>query len=92
MLRPIITDSIWKKFEPIFSSAKLKRGKDDRMFLEAICWVMRTGSPWSSLPREFGPWKTAYNRYVRSINSDYLRQILSDLKQIERSKHLHNYN
>ncbi len=92
MMKLIITDSIWKKFEPIFNSSKVKKGKDDRMFLEAVCWVMRTGSPWSSLPREFGPWKTAYNRYVRSIKSDYLRQILSDLKQIERVRSLHHYN
>lgn len=90
MMKPIISDSIWKKFEPIFNSSKVKKGKDDRMFLEAVCWVMRTGSPWSSLPREFGPWKTAYNRYVRSIKSDYLRQILSDLKKIERVKSLHH--
>ncbi len=92
MIKPIITDSIWKKFEPIFNSSKVKKGKDDRMFLEAVCWVMRTGCPWSSLPREFGPWKTAYNRYTRSIKSNYLRQILSDLKKIERSKRLHQYH
>lgn len=92
MIKPIITDSIWKKFAPIFNGSKVKKGKDDRMFLEAVCWVMRTGSPWSSLPREFGPWKTAYNRYVRSIKSDYLRQVLSDLKAIERSRSLHQYH
>jgi transposase len=90
-MKPIISDSIWKKFEPFFNS-RVKKGKDDRMFLEAVCWVMRTGFPWSSLPREFGPWKTAYNRYVRSIKSDYLRQILSDLKKIERVRSLHFYN
>jgi transposase len=91
-MKPIITDSVWRKFEPIFMNCKLKRGKDDRNFLEAVCWVMRTGCPWSSLPREFGPWKTAYNRYVRSIKGNYLRQILSDLKEIEKVKRMHNYS
>ncbi len=92
MIKPIITDSIWKKFEPILNDSKVKKGKNDRMFLEAVCWVMRTGSPWSSLPRELGPWKTAYNRYVRSIKSNYLKQILNDLKAIGKSKSLHHYH
>jgi transposase len=91
-MKPIITDAIWQKIEPLFTGSKIKRGKDDRKFLEAVCWVMRTGSSWSNLPREFGPWKTVYNRYIRSINNDYLKQILHNLKKIERSKSVEMYN
>ena len=90
MLKPLITDYVWKKLEPNFITSKYKRGKDDRNFLEAVCWVMRTGSPWSNLPREFGPWKTAYNRYMRSIKNDQLKRILNDLKKIENARKLHS--
>lgn len=35
--------------------------------VEAICWVMRTGSPWRDLPPVFGPWGSVYTRWRRWI-------------------------
>jgi len=40
-----------------------RRGQDDRNFVEAVIWFMRTGVPWRDLPGEFGSWKTVFNRY-----------------------------
>ncbi|MBE7527861.1 MAG: transposase [Burkholderiales bacterium] len=28
--------------------------KDNRRFVEAVLWIMRTGSPWRDLPEELG--------------------------------------
>ena len=39
--------------------------RDNRLFVEAVLWVARTGSPWRDLPRRFGKWYTAYTRYRR---------------------------
>lgn len=36
--------------------------KDDRLVLEGILWIMRTGAPWRDLPPEFGRWKTIHWR------------------------------
>ncbi|GAN77167.1 transposase [Acidisphaera rubrifaciens HS-AP3] len=33
--------------------------------LSAIFWVLRSGSPWRDLPERYGPYTTAYNRFVR---------------------------
>ena len=41
------------------------KGADDRRFLEAVLWVLRTGAPWRDLPTELGKWSTAYRRYRR---------------------------
>jgi transposase len=27
--------------------------------------VLRTGAPWCEIPKEYGPWKTAYNNFLR---------------------------
>lgn len=36
---------------------------NDRRFVEAVLWILRTGAPWRDLPSEFGPWKTVFNGF-----------------------------
>ena len=40
-------------------------GRDNRLFIEAVFWIVRTGSPWRSLPPHFGKWYTNYTRFRR---------------------------
>ncbi|CAN3993300.1 transposase [Methylocystis bryophila] len=40
-------------------------GRDNRLFVEAVFWIARTGSPWRALPPHFGKWYTNYTRYRR---------------------------
>ena len=30
---------------------------DNRRFVDAVCWVLRTGAPWRDLPPDYGDWK-----------------------------------
>ena len=40
-------------------------GRDNRMFMEAVLWIVRTGSPWRDLPDVFGSWNSAFRRFSR---------------------------
>ena len=42
-----------------------RHGRDNRMFMEAVLWVVRTGSSWRKLPPQFGHWYTAFARFHR---------------------------
>lgn len=54
--------------EALFIAGKLgdvgASGKDNRLFLEAVLWIVRTGSPWRDLPSELGNWHTTYTRFI----------------------------
>jgi transposase len=56
-------------------------GRDNRLFLEAVFWVIRTGSPWRSLPPQFGKWYTAYTRYHRWDRKGVWENVIAALGQ-----------
>ncbi len=37
----------------------------DRLFLNAVLWVGKTGAPWRDLPDRFGPWNSVWRRFDR---------------------------
>ena len=49
----------------------------DRLFIDAVIYVARTGIPWRDLPGQFGKWKTVYNRFRRWALNGHWEQIFS---------------
>ena len=61
-----LTDYEWRVIKPLLPNKP--RGVprvDDRRVLNAIFWVLRSGSPWRDLPERYGPSTTVYNRFNR---------------------------
>lgn len=81
MERQTITDEIWEKIKPLLPAPKGRHGKNNRLFLEAVYWIIRVGSPWRDLPKNFGPWTTVYNRYSRWVKKGHLEEILEFFKK-----------
>ena len=78
MDRFVLTDAQWAKIEPHClgkPSDPGRSGKDNRLFLEAVLWIARTGSPWRDLPAVFGNWSTAYTRYRDWVKAGVFKRI-----------------
>ena len=66
MHRYDLTEFEWRVIDPLLPNKP--RGVprvDDRLVLNGIFWVLRSGSPWRDLPERYGPYTTCYNRFRR---------------------------
>ena len=89
MDRDVLIDAQWVKMEP-HCLGKLsdpgRSGRNNRLFMEAVLWIARTGSPWRDLPERFGNWSTAFRRFRDWREADVFRRIfdaLSDEPDLE---------
>jgi transposase len=81
MSRMVIDDGMWERLSKFLPKPKGCHGKDDRLFMEAISWMLRTGAAWRDLPEEYGNWKSVYNRYNIWSKKGYITAILAELKK-----------
>jgi transposase len=78
MERFVLTDAQWAKMEPHCLGKRGdpgRSGTDNRRFLEAVLWIVRTGSPWRDLPALFGNWSTVYTRFRDWVAADVFARI-----------------
>jgi transposase len=68
-VRLLLTDEAWAAIAPILATLKSRAGSppvlSERLFLEAVLSLARTGTPWRDLPEAFGRWDAVYNRFRR---------------------------
>jgi putative transposase len=63
-----------------------RSGTDNRLFVEAVLWLARTGSPWRDLPGVFGKANSVFVRFSRWSKSgvwDRLFAAMSDAPDFE---------
>ncbi len=78
MDRFILTDAQWKKMEPVCLGKPTDPGRtggNNRLFVEAVLWIARTGSPWRDLPLLFGKWNTVFKRFRDWVKADVFKRL-----------------
>ena len=84
MSRKILRDDQWDRVKELLPGKATDRGvtaKNNRLFLEAVLWIARTGSPWRDLPEEFGHWHRVYVRYNRWSKKGVWEEIFEALSE-----------
>jgi putative transposase len=67
-VRLILRDDQWERMAPHLPGKVGDPGRsaaDNRLFVEAALWLVRTGSPWRDLPKTFGNWNSVFVRFSR---------------------------
>jgi transposase len=83
-VRLMLTDEAWAEIAPILATIKSRAGSppalSDRLFIEAVLYLARTGVPWRDLPAAFGHWDAVYNRFRRWETRGIWRQLWERLQ------------
>lgn len=77
-----ITDDMWKRLEPHLPGQRGQWGgiaKDNRQFINAVFWILRTGSPWRDLPPDYGDWKNTHRRFTRWRDKGIWEKLLNEI-------------
>jgi transposase len=50
--------------------------QDNRLFINAVRWIAKTGAPWRDWPGRFGPWGSARKRFDRRAKEGVWERVL----------------
>ena len=82
-----LTDEQWAligPFLPTLARRKDRRGrpwKENRIVLNGILWILRTGAPWADLPDRYPSYQTCHRRFQHWVRAGLLRSLLEILAQ-----------
>ncbi|QDA35734.1 IS5 family transposase (plasmid) [Paracoccus liaowanqingii] len=85
LTRRALTDAQWAIIEPFCLGKRSdpgQTGRDPRLFVEAVLWIVRTGAQWRELPDEFGKWNSVFKRFRRWVKADAFYRMFKILSTV----------
>ena len=83
MRRHEIKDEDWERIRDLLPGQAGQPGvtaKDNRLFLNAVLWIAKTGAPWRDLPERFGHWNSIWRRFDRWAKKGVWERVFSTLQ------------
>lgn len=82
MDRRELSDVMWERMEPLLPGKvgdPGRTGRDNRLFVEAVLWLARSGAHWRVLPAEYGKWNSVYQRFNRWCREGVWERLFNSL-------------
>ena len=86
-----LTDAQWGRICEVLpgkSGDPGRSGRDNRMFMDAVLCVLRSGARWSDLPERYGKYKTVHKRFTRWAKAGVRERIFKLLIADRRNEYL----
>ena len=81
--RHAISDEHWDRIKDFLPGQKGDPGvtaKDNRLFVDAVWWIAKTGAQWRDLPERFGKWSSVWKRFDRWARKGIWDRIFRELR------------
>ena len=86
-----MTDRDWENALVVFRTSLPRRGakgRDDRLFLEALHYFSVHNITWRALPKRFGKWNSVWKRFDRLSKAGVFEAFFDSLAGLSSSAHL----
>jgi putative transposase len=77
-----LSDAQWERIAPLLPgkvSDPGRTGADNRLFLNGVLWVLRSGAHWRDLPERYGKWKSLHKRFTRWAKAGVWERVFASL-------------
>jgi len=77
-----LSQAQWERIAPLLPGKLGDPGRtaaDNRLFVNGVLWVLRSGAHWCDLPERYGRWKTLHKRFSRWSKAGVWDRIFADL-------------
>ena len=77
-----LSDAQWERIAPLLpgkASDPGRTGADNRLFLNGVLWVLRSGAHWRDLPERYGKWKSLHKHFTRWAKAGVWERVFASL-------------
>ena len=84
--RHALMDDQWDRIKDLVpgkAGDRGRSGKNNRLFIDAVLYVLKTGVPWRDLPERFGNWNSVWRRFDRWCENNTWEMIVKELSELD---------
>ncbi len=86
-----LSEAQWCRIAPLLAGKAGDPGRtglDNRLFVNGVLWVLRSGAHWHDLPERYGKWKTLHKRFSRWSKAMVWEKVFADLTKDRDNQYL----
>lgn len=77
-----LTEARWQRIADLLPGKARDPGRtaaDNRLFVNGVLWVLRSGAHWRDLPERYGKWKSVHQRFARWAKAGVWERVFKSL-------------
>ena len=86
-----LSETQWQRIGPLLpgkAGDPGRSGGDNRLFVDGVLWVLRSGAHWHDLPERYGKWKTLHKRFSRWARAGIWEKVFASLTKDRDNQYL----